>query len=184
MIVAPWCLWWKAFDCWRQYSLSASRLLCYDPENCHVSAAVDKMSKPGGVPHGTANVFLLSLLHHPRSSSLGKAKDEGLKELWHGYFWKWLIFWIVVRQTLLSPVLLVVSGSPSGSVTAKTGVCCNESRNPTSMERSSGFCNISSNIFLFTSWVWSKYDILNWYVLDAWCSWCTANMINVVRKFQ
>ena len=38
-------------------NLSASQLLCYDPENCHVSTAVDKMSKPGGVPHGTANVF-------------------------------------------------------------------------------------------------------------------------------
>ena len=62
-------------------SLSASRLLCYDPENCHVSTAVDKMSKPRSVPHSTANGFLLSLLHHPRSISLEKVKDEGLKEL-------------------------------------------------------------------------------------------------------
>ena len=30
----------------------------------------------------------------------------------------------------------------------------------------------------------SKYNIMNWYVLEAWCSWCAANMINAVRKFQ
>jgi len=36
-------------------------------------------------------------------------------------------------------------------VTTKTGVSCNESRNPSYMEKSSGFCNISGDIFLFTS---------------------------------
>ena len=64
-------------------------------------------------------------------------------------FWKLLIF----RTSLLSPVLLVVSGSPSSLVivTTKTGVCCNKSINCTSMEKSFRFCIISGNIFLFTS---------------------------------
>jgi len=45
-------------------------------------------------------------------------------------------------------ILLVVSRSPSSF---SSGICCNECRNPTSMEKSSGFCNISGDIFLFTS---------------------------------
>jgi len=42
VIVAQWYLWWKAFECWRQQSSSAFQILCYNPENRHVSAAVDK----------------------------------------------------------------------------------------------------------------------------------------------
>jgi len=49
-----------------------------------------------------------------------------------------------VRQTLLSPILLVVLDPPGVLVTTKTGICCNECRNLTCMEKSSGFCNISS----------------------------------------
>ena len=41
--------------------------------------------------------------------------------------------------------------TPAVLVTTKTGVCCSESRNPTSVEKSSRFCNISGDIFLFTS---------------------------------
>lgn len=55
-----------------------------------------------------------------------------------------------MRRILLSPVLLVVSGSPSSLVTTKTGVCC-KCRNPTSVEEFFGFCSIYGDIFHFTN---------------------------------
>ena len=58
------------------------------------------------VPHCIANVLLISLLHHARilQDLAGKAKDVGLKELWHDFF---VLLSSSVRHTILSTVLLV-----------------------------------------------------------------------------
>ena len=67
MIVAPWYLWWKALSA-RDSSLCLLSELCYGPENCHVSTAVDKNEQTQGCSTlHIAGVFLLSLLRLPRT---------------------------------------------------------------------------------------------------------------------
>ena len=135
MIVAAWYLWWKAFECWRQQSSPAFRVVCYDPDNRHVSTVVDKSEQ-------TRRCSTLHSQHFSAQSTSPSKYHPGSRgeklsmKVWKNCdmicFWKWLIFWISVRQTL---------------VTTKTGICCNKCKNLTRMEKSSGFCNISGDIF-------------------------------------
>ena len=69
-------------------------------------------------------------------------------------------------NSYLPYILLIVSGSPSSF---SSGICYNECRNPTSVEKSSGFCNISGDIFLFAS----EVDV------GIWGSWCAADVMYV-----
>ena len=191
VIVAPWYLWWKAFEWWRQQSLFAFLVVCYDPENRYVSTAVDKNEQTRRCSTLHSQHFSTQSTStskdHPGSQG-GKLRMKVWKNCDMICFWKWLIFQISVRQTLLSSVLLVVSGSPGVLVTTKTGGCCNKSRNPTCMEKSSVFCNISETYFSSPArrmWVWPKYDVINWLslsIFEVWCSWYTASVMYVVWK--
>ena len=87
VIVAQWYLWWKAFECWRQQPSSAFQVVCYNHENRHVSAVVDKNEQT----RTAQPIFFYSVyftIQEPSRISMGKVKDEGLKELWHDLFLK------------------------------------------------------------------------------------------------
>ena len=85
-------------------------------------------------------------------------------------------------NSLISHTACSFLDPPRISVATKTGVCCSEIKNSTSMEKSSWFCNISGDIFPFTSkavariWRHKPFEV-------RW-TWCTANMIYAVWKFQ
>ena len=59
------------------------------------------------------------------------------------------------------------------TTSTNTGVCCNESGNPTGY-MSSRFCNISGNIFLFTS----EADVGMAKIITTYCSSTSVFMTN------
>jgi len=81
----------------------------------------------------------------------GKVKDKGLKQLCHDSFLKMAHFQDWCETNFLNTYCSYFVDAPGVLVTTKTGVCCSESRNPTSVEKFSRLCNISGDIFLFTS---------------------------------
>ena len=86
-------------------------------QNWHVSIAVDKSEQTQrcSTLHSQhfSTQFTSPSKYHP-GSWVGKLRTN----VWKNYdiicFWKWLVLRISVIQTRLSPILLVVSGSPSG----------------------------------------------------------------------
>jgi len=89
------------------------------------------------------------VFHTPSRILLGKLRMKVWKNCDMICFWKMAQFQDQSETNSYLPyILLIVSGSPSSF---SSGICCNKCRNPTSMEKSSGLCSISGNIFLFTS---------------------------------
>ena len=123
VIVVPWCLWRMAFECWGRQPSSTFQVVRYDPEDYHVSTSVDK----NGLTQSSSTL-------HSHFSTQGESKGQRFKELWHDLVLKLVHFQMDVRQTLLFLILLWVWG------TTKTGVCCNECRNPT---------NINGEVLMF-----------------------------------